>query len=56
MNKYVIEVYYQASKYHEVEAESEEQARAIVKGRIYNEVPYDELYGEIVFAEEVIPF
>ena len=56
MKKYVIEVYYQASVYHEVDAESEEEAKKLVGDRIYSEVPYNELYGEIVFTEEVTPF
>jgi len=56
MKKYVVEVHYQASVYREVDAESEEQARELVNKSMYSEVPYEELYAEIVFIEEVDSF
>lgn len=50
MKTYTVQIHYQATKYFDIEAESQEQAERLATIKAYSDLP-DNLYAEAVNTE-----
>jgi hypothetical protein len=50
--KFNVQVHYEASVYMDIEAEDQADAGRKALTKAYQNVPYDDLFAEVVFVEE----